>query len=309
MQRVTRIRGAVPLGVEQRLGTGFVLRFSSLFAQQAARALGQRRLGVVTFLAQRIGWIVMRADEVAGNLLIGTELYEVGDPGVLRGRRPAYFQRGIHALDCCNGVLVELEILGLGATPECFQIRFVPDFEVPVPYFGVAVARHPMRDQPTDQLRPLRIVLRRGDIGGVPEHGLVARRQRAGHETQFHERAHADPEYKVEDFVDVVERIEQCVVVLDQCAHVVGQQPVKTNTSESKLVVAAPELFLPVRAQGNGRVVATDHLFPEMRKRFCRSTEIARKSSRVVKRRMRWIAAGHRFFPLTTRFRETGAQY
>ena len=97
----------------------------------------------------------------------------------------------------------------------------------------------------------------------------------AGHEAQLDERLHADRKQKVEDLVCIEERIEKGVAFADQRAHVVAQQAVKAHMAESKLVVRAPHLRLPVRPQRQRRMAAADGMFPEMRQARSRTGEVA----------------------------------
>src|SRR6266567_2888815 len=51
----------------------------------------------------------------------------------------------------------------------------------------------------------------------------------------------------------------------------------KAHITEAQLVMAAPQLVLPIRAQRNCGVIAPDRVFPEVRERRCGLRKLARK--------------------------------
>ena len=50
----------------------------------------------------------------------------------------------------------------------------------------------------------------------------------------------------------------------DKRSHVVREQTVKADMTKPQLVVASPQLFLPVRAQRYWGMIATDRVLPRM---------------------------------------------
>src|SRR5476651_699801 len=115
------------------------------------------------------------------------------------GRWPSHLQFTIDRFYRLGGVAIKLEIIVLFAATESVEIRLIPDFKEPLANFDQAIALDPVGDQLADQHRPLRVVLRRSDIGTIMENRLIAGRQDAGHEAQLDERLHADRKQKVED--------------------------------------------------------------------------------------------------------------
>ena len=51
----------------------------------------------------------------------------------------------------------------------------------------------------------------------------------------------------------------------------------KAHITEAQLVVAEPQLVLPIRAQCNRRVIASDRVLPEVRERRRGLRKLARK--------------------------------
>ena len=110
------------------------------------------------------------AGEVDGNIMVAAILQKVANPGGLRGCRSSDSELRRDLLEGTGGVLVEVEIRALFgiADPEV-DIRFVPDFKVPLRDFCDTVAGDEVGGKGGDHSVPLRVVLRRGDILLVPE--------------------------------------------------------------------------------------------------------------------------------------------
>jgi len=64
VQLIARVRRSVPLRVVDRLATRLAERVLCLLTEDAAPAVRQLRFGVVAFVAQRVGRVVVRADEI-----------------------------------------------------------------------------------------------------------------------------------------------------------------------------------------------------------------------------------------------------
>ena len=65
--------------------------------------------------------------------------------------------------------------------------------------------------------------------------------------------------------------------MIEERAEVVGKQAVKAHITKAQLVVAAPQLRLPVGAQRERRVAAADGVFPRMRERRRRLRKVTNK--------------------------------
>ena len=267
MHRVARIRGRAPLGIVDGQIACLLAHRACLLAQDAARALRKLRLGIVAGLAERVRRVMVRADEVGRQPVARAEAGERLHPGIRGGGRATDFQPAIDGLDRFRRVSVEFEIVVLLAAAERGQIGFVPDFKKPLPHFVDAVPADPVAHQFADQHRPLRVVLRRRDIGAVVEYRLVAGCERGRHEAQFDERPHADRQQKIEDLIGIGERIEEFRALADQRAHVVRQDAMEAHVLHAEVVVRPCQLCAPVGAQAQGRMAAPDRVLPEMRQR------------------------------------------
>ena len=74
-------------------------------------------------------------------------------------------------------------------------------------------------------------------------------------------------EQEVHDLICIKEGVQRLIVVTNQRPHAVIEQPVKAHVPEAELTVRAPQLRLPVGAQRERRVTATDRVLPEVRQR------------------------------------------
>ena len=70
------------------------------------------------------------------------------------------------------------------------------------------------------------------------------------------------------------------IVVTNQRPDPVIEQPVKAHVPEAELMVRAPQLRLPVGAQRERRVTATDRVLPEVRQRQRRRLQRAAEVNR-----------------------------
>src|SRR5579872_4218279 len=92
------------------------------------------------------------------------------DPGCLCGSRASDSQPLTYALDCLRCVIVKLPVAGLlGLAAPKIEIRFVPDFKVPLRNFVDAVAFDQMFGECSDKVNPLGPILGRRDVWPVPE--------------------------------------------------------------------------------------------------------------------------------------------
>ena len=101
------------------------------------------------------------------------------------------------------------------------------------------------------------------------------RREHGGHEAQLHEGPHADREQEIHDLVGVEEGVQRLLVLAHKGSHVVIENAVKAHVPEPEFPMRARKLRLPVRAQGERGVAAADGVFPEVRQRLRRLTQVA----------------------------------
>src|SRR6202795_1458419 len=106
-----------------------------------------------------------------------------------------------------------------------------------------------MTHQCADESRPLAVVSWRRHIPTIVEDGVEAGGKRVWHEAQLDEGPHPDGEKEVPDAIYVEERVEKLSLMTDKRSHVVREQAVKAHMTKAQLVVASPQLFLPVGAQ------------------------------------------------------------
>lgn len=132
-----------------------------------------------------------------------------------------------------------------------------------------------MADQLVDQHRPLREVPGRTHIGAIVKDRLVAGRQRRRHEAQLNERLHANGQQEIKNLVGIEKGIEQLVALVDQRAHVIAENAVKTHVFHAEFVVRTPQLGLPIGAKRQRGVTAADGMFPEVRQRLASSVHTA----------------------------------
>ena len=86
MQRIAWVRRGIPLGVVKRLPPRAAFCVLGLLAEDASLAVGQLRNRVIAFCAHRIGWIVVRADKIDGELPGFAKAEEFLDPLIRRRR-------------------------------------------------------------------------------------------------------------------------------------------------------------------------------------------------------------------------------
>ncbi len=206
----------------------------------------------------------MGGDEIGGQPFPLAEVEELGDPRVLRRRRPAYPEPRVDSFDGLHGVPVELEVVRLGPGPEVMEVGLVPALEEPLAHLARAVAVDPVADELLDQRPPLPVVPGRRDVSLVAEYGVAARGERLGHEGELDEGPHSVGEQEVHVAVGVEELIEELLVLADQRPHQVREDAVEAHVAEAELPVAAGQLGLPVGAQRQWRVAAAHRVLPEM---------------------------------------------
>ncbi len=124
-----------------------------------------------------------------------------------------------------------------------------------------------MQHKFANQYRPLSMIFRCGDVGTIMENGLLARRQRGGHETELYKWLHAYRKEKVEYLIGVKKRVEKCVALADQRAHIVREYAVKAHVPDAKFGMRTAYLRLPIRAQRERGMATADGMLPEMGKR------------------------------------------
>src|SRR5688572_25251230 len=146
MQMVARVRRGVPFGIVERSSPGAPPRVLCPLAKDAPTAPGQLHFGVRGFVPQRIGRIVVRADEIDGHIAFLTELEKLFNPRVPCGCRTADLERVVDTLDRVDRVPIKLEIVLSASCPECFEIWFIPHLEEPLSDLAGSIPIDPMAD-------------------------------------------------------------------------------------------------------------------------------------------------------------------
>ena len=136
-----------------------------------------------------------------------------------------------------------------------------------------------MLDEGSDEIRPFGHVFWRRHVAVIPENGFAAAGQRVRHETQFHKRLHADAVEKVIKLVNVLPVVLRHASFLAIDAHVVVEQTVHADVSETALVVCVGQLPLPVGAQTLVRAACADAEIEHGVERAVRLAKIGRDDS------------------------------
>jgi hypothetical protein len=161
--------------------------------------MGQQRFGVIIFVTQRVGGVMLGAHKIDGHVAPLAELEKLFNPSVARRRRSADSQRRVDLLDGVRRDPVQLEVVLLGARPR------------PLRHFQEAVPPDPMGRERGDQTQPLFVILGRCDVAAVMEDGLRSGRERRGHEIQLDERPHANRQKEVDDLIGVEKGVQPLV--------------------------------------------------------------------------------------------------
>ena len=104
----------------------------------------------------------MGGDEIERNFPFDSMPNHIADPRGLSGGRPTHPQVGTSALHCPRRMIVKLKIGALfGYTGPKVDIRLIPDLEIPLHHFIVAVALHQMTGELIDQFLPFCVVFGR----------------------------------------------------------------------------------------------------------------------------------------------------
>ena len=189
-------------------------------------------------------------------------------PRRLRRCRAAHAQRRRNRLDVAGGVVVKLEVGWLlrRAAPEV-EVGFVPDFEIPLRNFINTVALHEVLGELRDQVVPLRIILRRRDVGVVPERLQVrSRSQLVGHEAELNKRLHAQSEQAIVNLIDVGEVVDgPALLVLIVHTHIVIENAVEADVLEAGDLAHRPHVAAIRVAQAEYGTPGAEHLLPVMR--------------------------------------------
>ena len=143
MPRISRIGRGIPFRAGHRTLARSAPRVLRPFAKDAALTIGQLRFGIVVFMTQGVGRVMVRADEIDRHVARLAEFEKLFDPAIARGCRSADFQRWVDLLDGVRREPVEGEVVLLGASPKSLQLRFVPHFKEPLRHFLDAVPRRP----------------------------------------------------------------------------------------------------------------------------------------------------------------------
>ena len=246
------------LRVRDDLLHAFDLRGEILaYAVRAAFAVG-----VVDLFVLRVE---VRRNEVQRYAVVGAVVDHVLDPVGLRRGGAADAQAPVHRFEPVCTRFVEFEILVFRTRPESRQVRFVPHFEIPFAHFVESVAPHQVLRELVHEQFPFAVILRRGDVGLVPEELLRAGSQRVGHRVQFDERADAHRQQRVVDLVDLVPLEGQRAVFRPfDYIHVAVEQRVEAAVAVAQLFLRRGELFEQVGPQqqvgpSHGDAVAPRH--------------------------------------------------
>lgn len=245
------------LRVRDDLLHAFDLRGEILaYAVRAAFAVG-----VVDLFVLRVE---VRRNEVQRYAVVGAVVDHVLDPVGLRRGGAADAQAPVHRFEPVCTRFVEFEILVFRTRPE-------------IPTFGSSTLRNTicalrrvrsaaqvLRELVHEQF-PFAVILRRGDVGLVPEELLRAGSQRVGHRVQFDERADAHRQQRVVDLVDLVPLEGQRAVFRPfDYIHVAVEQRVEAAVAVAQLFLRLGELFEQVGPQqqvgpSHGDAVAPRH--------------------------------------------------
>ena len=187
----------------------------------------------------------------------------VGDE--VAGGGAADAQDGIDFLHRADGGAVELEVTAAGGIEKEIEVGLVPTLEVPLADFLRAVAAEPVAHEGLDELRPLVVILRRGDMGLPPEGAQLGfAGDGLGEKAELDEGADAGLEHGVEEIVEVLPvEDELAVPVAAADEHVVVKQAVEAQIAEAAMLAANPEMIAPAGAQTFVGAPGADANFPE----------------------------------------------
>src|SRR6266851_3953166 len=267
MQRVPRLRGDVPLGVVEGTGLRMTSCFFSAPQHDIARCVFELGDRVGADISKRIGGVIMGTDKVGSEAVAVAEFEKVGDPCVLRRGWTANLERRVDAFDRIDRVPIEIEVRGLICRPESAEIRLIPDFERPLSDFPNAITVDPVTHELADQCAPLHVILGMVYVASIVKDRRIAGRKYQRHEAQLDERLHPDGEEEIDNAISVEKGIEELVVVPNERAHVVAQQPMKTHVPETQLQMGTCEVLLPVSSQGERCVAAANRVLPRVSER------------------------------------------
>src|SRR4051812_9468765 len=196
----------------------------------------------------------MRGDEINGNMLLRSMSQEIVDPICCSRGRTSHSQMLIHRLDRTCRVVVQLEVAFLpGNTVPEIDVRFVPDFEVPLRYFCSAITFHQVPGERGDQPVPPVKTLRWRDILLVPERmkRIRVKGQLLRHKADLDHRTNAVLQKSVVDLIYVGEVVDRCSVFIFVInADFIMQDAVETNVAEVCDLFHRPQVIPVTLAEG-----------------------------------------------------------
>jgi hypothetical protein len=139
------------------------------------------------------------------------------------------------------------------------KIGLIPDFEVPLVEFSVAVTATPVVEECFDECVPLGHVFGRGDVAFPPEDSVVVAGKGIGHEGKLDEGAYVLGKQRVVECVDVLKTVDRvAVVVFFVDAHVVVEETVEADVVKANFALNGRKLLLPIGAEAFIGATGTD---------------------------------------------------
>src|SRR5262249_48724862 len=204
-------------------------------------------------------------NKIQGHVVLASEVNRFGNPGTTGRCWTTHPVIRRHVLNGFRGGFVQFEILSLIAGPEDAEVRFIPNFKVPLSHFFFTVTCGPVLHQGLNHLPPLIVVLRRRDVALPPEDSLVSTGQGGRHETKLHKRSHANLENCVIKRIHVVKVIDSSTLfVFAINCHLVLQQAVESDVLEAALAMHNREIPLPIRSQSFSGSTSAHHAAKEV---------------------------------------------
>src|ERR1700722_1784145 len=176
-----------------------------------------------------------------------------------------------------------MEIGGLAwiAGPKS-EIRFVPDFEVPLGDFVDSIAVDQMSGEGGNQRGPAVVILGRRNDWPVKETlAKIGGGQFGGHETELDKRTYVILEQSVVNLIDVgkiVDGLALGIFVVDP--DFVIENGVESNVFEVGGRFHLAEIVLIAFAQAENGAAGAEHLFPKVREAMRRSVDVDLESFR-----------------------------
>ena len=213
----------------------------------------------------------MSGNKIERDLFLGGMGDDIADPCRLRSCGTADTDPLVDRFEGASGIVVELEI-GLLRRPSGPEINvgLVPDLEVPIGHLVDSVAIDQVLSKGADERIPLRIIGGRRNNRLIPE-GMVVqpRSQQLGHEAQLNERLDPIGQQAVIDLVNIVKVVDRVVLpVFGVNPYLIVENGVEADIAEICDLLYLAQIFPVALAHGEHSPAGTEHLLPEMGKRF-----------------------------------------